>query len=197
LAAWVQVSISSEEPNPFAEWIYNFLDSWAVALGAAVTLLLVIAAFLAVLDSRNTRMLDRNECLAKEERDKKELLLDRIREWAEYILIVGIERDIEPLWVTARDSGHSVLRQMMNTFRTLRRKGQYISGITLTTWPTLHGIVEEMRSELLAQTEAISEYDKDPSETKLNTANEHRDVVNKLADSIIDEVSRIQTTDMD
>lgn len=156
----------------------------ATSMMALGTLLLAFVTWWSIQTSRE-----------KEMRNRKELLLDRIREWAENIRIVGLERDIEPLRVGAGGSGHSVLSQMLNTFRMLQRKGQYISGITLTTWSTLHTLVENMRSELHVQIEALSKYDEHVSQTNFETVQKHRDVVNKIADNIIDEVSRIQTVE--
>ncbi len=71
LAVWAQGARITEDPNRFAVWLYNFLNDWAIALGAAVTLMLAAAAFLAILDNRQGRRADR-----------KEHLLNEIIEWA-------------------------------------------------------------------------------------------------------------------
>ena len=66
LAIWAQGARSTEDPNRFAEWLYNFLNDWAIALGAAVTFMLAVAAFLAILDNRHGRRVDRRERLLNE-----------------------------------------------------------------------------------------------------------------------------------
>jgi hypothetical protein len=77
LAVWAQGARSTEDPNLFAKWIYDFLNDWAITIGAAVTLLLAIAAFLAILDNRRGRRLDR-----------RERLLNEIIDWAENSLAI-------------------------------------------------------------------------------------------------------------
>jgi hypothetical protein len=77
LAVWAQCARSTEDPNLFAKWIYDFLNDWAITIGAAVTLLLAIAAFLAILDNRRGRRLDR-----------RERLLNEIIDWAENSLAI-------------------------------------------------------------------------------------------------------------
>lgn len=67
-AIWVQFSKGT---NCFAEWVFDFLTQWAIVLSATVTLMLAIAAFWNVSDTRHFRYV---ESISKS--------LDEIRSWA-------------------------------------------------------------------------------------------------------------------
>ena len=83
LAVWAQGARIAEDPNRFAKWLYAFLDDWAVTLGAAVTFMLAVAAFLAILDNRHGRRVDR-----------RERLLNEIIGWATEIHIASLKIDL-------------------------------------------------------------------------------------------------------
>ena len=52
---WVQFS---KETNCFAEWVFDFLTQWAIVLGAVVTLMLALAAFWNISDTRHFRYVE-------------------------------------------------------------------------------------------------------------------------------------------
>lgn len=54
-AIWVQFN---KETNCFAGWVFNFLQQWAIAISAAVTLLLALAAFWSISDTRHFRYVE-------------------------------------------------------------------------------------------------------------------------------------------
>ncbi|MFC1912661.1 hypothetical protein ACFLX7_00465 [Chloroflexota bacterium] len=196
LAAWVQISISPESSNPIAEWIYNFLKDWAVALGAAVTLLLVIAAFLSILDSRMTRMLDRNERLAKETRNRDDGWLKEIIDWANHILSSGLslgqQGDFKQI---PENVGRfdDKLSQDLSELSRLFRDGVYIKNMILPEWKDLHKKVQEMRRKIIAHIKIVEEYrDNVLDKSKYEKANKHRDEMNIIAADIIEEAQNIR-----
>jgi len=60
-----------KETNCFAGWVFNFLQQWAIVLGAAVTFLLALAAFWSISDTRHFQYV---ESITKS--------LDEVRSWA-------------------------------------------------------------------------------------------------------------------
>jgi len=54
-AIWVQFS---KETNWFAKWVFDFLAQWAIVLSAAVTLMLAMAAFWNISDTRRFRYVE-------------------------------------------------------------------------------------------------------------------------------------------
>ncbi len=70
---------NTKDTNNFAKWAFTFLSDWALVLSASATLLLALVAFWAIMDNRNSRILD-----------KKERLLNEIIEWAEDVLVCAL-----------------------------------------------------------------------------------------------------------
>jgi len=62
-AIWVQLTRDTEDPNIFTRWVYEFLNDWAITLGAAATIMLAAGAFMTILDNRQGRIQDRRERL--------------------------------------------------------------------------------------------------------------------------------------
>ncbi len=108
----------------FALNIFNFFDDWATALGAAVTLMLAGAAFLAIMDNRHGRMIDR-----------REHLLNEIIEWATDVINCGfgdIARDTFRV-VPEEDKLKHTLTDLSNKlfrYQAIDTRSKYIKEVT-------------------------------------------------------------------
>lgn len=162
----------------------TFYDDW-LAFSAFATLLLALAAFLAIRHSSE-----------REKRNRKERLLNEIIEWAIGISKIGLDR---PKSVKADDieDWYNLIEQYMNSFSELYRRSRFIRGIILPSWKELQAIVEELRKQLIIHTGHLDKLKEDPrNKLKYQIAEDHRDEVNKLAARVIDEACKILTEDI-
>jgi len=126
LAIIVQITKDSDTPNRFALGAFNFFNDWALVLSASVTFLLAVAAFFAILDNRNARILG-----------KRERLLNEIIEWASDI--TGCNMTVNPESVAQiagsqmeREYHHAILCDFANRLQAIRGKSLYARSITST-----------------------------------------------------------------
>ena len=63
LAVWVQFT---KDTNSTAKWIFNFVDNWSAALGAAAAFLLVILGLAAIREARRRQALSELRSWAKD-----------------------------------------------------------------------------------------------------------------------------------
>ncbi len=66
LAVLGQANRLGSSPNYIAKFVYELFRDWAGAIGALLTLMIVTVAFLAIMDNRYARQVDRKERLLKE-----------------------------------------------------------------------------------------------------------------------------------
>ena len=142
LAVWAQGARIAEDPNSFAKWLYKFLDDWAITLGAAVTFMLAVAAFLAILDNRQGRRADR-----------RERLLNEIIEWATDVARCGLEKDLpDTSSITDMNEGKLHLAYSTNilakSFQSMRGRNKYITQIALTFGQDLQEAIETLAKDV-------------------------------------------------
>jgi hypothetical protein len=76
--------ISAFREGNFSVFILNFFDDWSIALSAAAALILAIAAFRSIKESRRTREQDR-------ELDSWRRRLDEVQRWINEVVVVKSE----------------------------------------------------------------------------------------------------------
>jgi hypothetical protein len=80
--------------------IFEYLNEWALVLSASATFILAGAAFLTIHNSNEREKRRREEELTREERDRKERLLNEIIEWVIDISKGDFDRDMDSLITT-------------------------------------------------------------------------------------------------
>lgn len=118
IALCVQFTRTPIIPATPANWLYSFLDDWSIVLSASAMGLLAIAAFLAILDNRHTRNLDRQE-----------RLLNEIIDWA-------LEIQTSSLKPKITNAEYSIFPEssVLSTYGISFPKNEYIRSIASTTF---------------------------------------------------------------
>lgn len=136
-----------------AQKVFDFLNQWAVALGAAVTLLLAMAAFLTIMDNRYARTVDR-----------KERLLNEIIEWA-----FGIEKAATLRRKRERDELWDAKQKYLSS----KAMSDYIKTVVSSCFNVLlnelEPVISQLEETIKATEEALSA--QKPGSSKPNTDN--------------------------
>lgn len=199
-----------KDTNCLATWLFNFFSTWAIVLGAIATLGLVLGAFLAIMDNRHSRILDR-----------RERRLNEIIEWATDICRCGVEQRSEKIMETykklegerlsqSKKKGllspeHQRLLQdlqfdigihlskLTNSFVEFRPKNRYIQKVAGFMGKTLQEKVSELIDEVEAHIKLLEKCQTAPNiVTKLGAAPRHKEKLDKLALSVIEEATKIK-----
>lgn len=130
-------------PDNLADTIYNFFNDWAIVLGASVTLLLASAAFLAILDNRHSKVVDR-----------KERYINEIIEWAQDIQ--HILHDTNPDTYILR--GKELVSMLLNTCKKLQSRSSSILYIADVLDKDLKDAIQNTSIKLDSCTDACSKF---------------------------------------
>ncbi|MFC1932547.1 hypothetical protein ACFLXU_02810 [Chloroflexota bacterium] len=128
--------------NNAADQIFKFLDDWAVALGASVTLLLAVAAFWSIMDNRHGRIVDRTE-----------RRLNEIIEWAidiENWRPKEIHKDLAQMReeLKQQELMGAHIRILMDSLIRLRGRNQYATTIAMKLDKTVKEAVDKLVKEV-------------------------------------------------
>jgi len=180
-------------------WVITILlenDNW-VGISALTTMLLAIAAFLAI---RQTRSIQRAE---KRERQLKEII-----EWATDITIYSLEGGVFDIVTLSQGlNADYILEQLVNdgvkNFRIAMAKSTNILTIASKVDQTLNEKVETLVKELRGQIKRLMDYRRDPNRNdrpenikKLKNVAKYNENIINLASVVIEEAAKIKTKDI-
>ncbi len=187
---WLPLEHSSEYPQKVAALF--------MALTAFVTLLVVYATFNATKQSNLREQQRREDELAKEERDRKEHLLNEITEWAEDVARLNfkiynfIEAQIaKESWV------ESSIGEIVSQFQVVEAKGDYINTIALSSF--------KGKGKLLSAVKAVNKEIRelvDISMKRLDgkvateAVTEHMNLLRSKITELLKETAKIKTRDI-
>jgi len=187
---WLPLEHSSEYPQKVAALF--------MALTAFVTLLVVYATFNATKQSNLREQQRREDELAKEERDRKERLLNEIIEWVEDVARLNfkiynfIEAQIaKESWV------ESSIGEIVSQFQFVEAKGIYINSIALSSFK----VDKKLSKDIKAVNKEIRELvdvsvKRMDGEVTTEAVQEHVSVLRVKIAELLKEVAKIKTRDI-
>ena len=186
---------------------------YAIGFSVLATLALAFAAFLTIKEADAREQRHRNNELLKEKRDKDERLLNEIIEWAINITECGTEKEITPM---SQIEGDAMIRQFVLaratelelSFARLKGRSQYIHCIVPISEQDLQKIVDnlikelEVHIDLFTRTRGAILYKPGTKENieardmMSRKVRDHKLELDKYANEVIKEATKIQTKDI-
>jgi hypothetical protein len=183
-----------------------FLVLWALSecidvnvISAFITVLLALAAFLAIWNTSSIYRHSRQKEMAKERRDRDERLLNEIIEWAIEVVKVGMPTE-STVAVGKMDEEvdrrlvQNMLNNLRNNFRALIAVSLYVTRIGLAFGEKLQSSIAKLDGDLRKQEDILIKFQKIVTERNqiefAETSNElanNWDVVGESAANVIDE----------
>ena len=155
----------------------------------------VIAATAATVALQQNLQL-RKDAKDRELRNRYELLLNEIIDWAKSILTVGLEPGKQADFELRPENVQlfkNYLLQHNTDLRRLNRDGIYLKHIILTDWKGLDSKIKQVRREIGKLVGLIDKYiDNIRDKAIFEEANTHRSKMNEIAETIIKEAANIK-----
>ena len=188
------LAISEEFPNK-AIALFTSLLAWT-------TLFLALATILTIKNSNEHEKRHREEEQAREMRDRKEFLLNEIREWAEdvakYSLKTGIFDETVPISESAAEGALPELLNSVVDFRMARAVSVYVMNISSEINPELKLRVDNLTEEIKKQIKYLMEYKRKltptyPVKQVVAEISGNNERIYNLSTKLIEEAAKIKT----
>lgn len=161
-------------------------------LTAAAVVIAAVAATFAL--QQNTQL--RKDAKERELRNRYELLLNEIIDWAKSILTLGLESGKQSDFELRPENVQlfkNYLFQHTTDLRRLNRDGIYLKHIILADWKGLDNKIKQVRKEIGKLVELIDKYiDNIGDKAIFEETNTHRSKMNEIAETIIKEAANIK-----